>query len=104
MSDMGRLSHSEATASCISDYAEPDRRSIRSIRTLNGRTNKFGWLQAPATKLLFFQQFRLPCNHPNLSGVTINESTRTISRTPTKMTGARLDSVEKTWNLEPDKF
>ncbi len=46
MSDMGTLSHSEATVSCISYYAEPDRQPIRSIRTLNGRTNKFGWLQA----------------------------------------------------------
>ena len=51
MSDMGALSHSEATVSCIVSYAEPDRRPIRSIRTLNGRTSKFGWLQAPATNL-----------------------------------------------------
>jgi hypothetical protein len=28
-------------------YAEPMRRSIRCIRTVKGRTSKFGWLQAP---------------------------------------------------------
>jgi hypothetical protein len=49
MSDIGALAHSEATVSRIFYYAEPARRPIRSIRTLNGRTSKFGWLQAPAT-------------------------------------------------------
>jgi hypothetical protein len=33
---------------------------------LNGRTNKFGWLQAPATKkFLPFNNFCKPRNHPN---------------------------------------
>lgn len=51
MSDMSVQWLFEPMALLASDvsmfcYAEPERRPIRSIRTLKGQTSKFGWLRA----------------------------------------------------------
>jgi hypothetical protein len=38
----------------------------RISSTLKNSTKQFGWLQASATKVSSLNNFRKPCNHPNL--------------------------------------